>query len=180
VPAVKLVAALIYLACLAVIIAIPAGAFITANRARRALQRRSAGASAQDTVALIAASCTTGWADGEHGNLWLAPDGLARVPLGWAVSVVHTFQSVDPAIWWDAAISRNELAQVLEKSPRALWLAATDIEAAAVHRGLLVDRVRVHMKDGSQRKLLWVRHKVGTRRLEVGLRNWLGNRLALD
>lgn len=176
----RLVVALIDLLCLATIIAIPAGAFITATRGRRALQPGSSGASAQDTVALIAASCTTGWADGEHGNLWLAPDGLARVPLGWAVSVVHTFQSVDPAIWRDVAISRDKLAQAIEKSPRSLWLPATDIDAATMHRGLMVDRVRVRMKDGSQRKLLWVRQKVGTRRLEVGLRNWLGDRLVLD
>src|SRR5258708_28253874 len=88
-----------------------------------------------DRVSLIAASCTTGWADWEHGNLWLAPDGLARVPLGWVVSFAHSFQGIDPAIGHIVSITPNDLSQALAHSPRALWMESYYIEVYRMHRG---------------------------------------------
>jgi hypothetical protein len=129
---------------------------------------------------LIAASCTTGWADAEHGNLWLAPDGIARIPLGWAVSVAHTFQGVDPARWLGSSIATDDLASARNSARRSLWFPAADIEAAWLHRGLLNDRLRVRMRDGTVKKLLWLRHKTGTDLLQESLRAWIGDQLVLD
>jgi hypothetical protein len=133
-----------------------------------------------ERVDLIAASCTTGWFDGEHGNLWLAPDGIARVPLGWGVSFVHSFQGIDPAIWRRETTTRDELARALMSSPRVLWLPSGDMEGAWLHSGILCDRVSVRTKNGMSHKLLWVRSKRGTSRLRDALRNWLGPRLVID
>lgn len=156
------------------------GAVGTAILGRLSRRRSTPDRSVAGHVELIAASCTTGWDDTEHGNLWLASDGLARIPLGWGITVAHTFQGVDPAVWWTATISRHDLAQALQNSPRALWIATAEIDAAWMHRGILVDRLRLRMKDATQHKLLWVRNKAGTGRLEGALRTWLGDRLNLD
>jgi hypothetical protein len=133
-----------------------------------------------DQAILIAASCTTGWADGEHGNLWLAPDGIARIPLGWAVSFAHTFQGVDPARWLRSSITVDDLTSARNSARRSLWLPAADIEAAWLHRGLLNDRLRLRMRGGAAKKLLWVRHKTGTDLLKESLRAWIGEQLSLD
>jgi hypothetical protein len=129
---------------------------------------------------LIAASCTTGWADWEHGNLWLAPDGIARITLGWTSTVLHSFQGADPALRTRQSISRDELARALTKSPRALWLRAADLISAKMHRGVRNDRLTVQMQSGTAHKLLWVRNKAGTQQLEGALRRWVGPRLGLN
>jgi hypothetical protein len=114
---------------------------------------------------LAAASCTTGWSDWEHGSLWVAPDGLARSPAGWQKTVVHTFQGVDPANWKHAAITMSELQRIVA-IPITLWLPADRIQSAALHRGLLNDRLMLTMADAKTHKLLWVRDKVATGRVE--------------
>lgn len=134
----------------------------------------------EDQAKLIAASCTTGWLDWEHGNLWLAPHGLARIPLGMPTSVAHTFVGVDPAKWRSRAIGVNELREVLNSSARALWLDAAEMKAAWLHRGLLNDRLNVRLNDGAFHKLLWVRNSAATQQVEEALRRWLGPRFQLD
>jgi hypothetical protein len=131
-------------------------------------------------VSLVAASCTTGWADWEHGNLWLAPGGLARIPLGWLATYSHTFQGIDPAIGQIVSITQSDLSQALTRSPRSLWMEASYIEVARLHRGITCDRVHLHLKDGASHKLLWIRNKAGTQQLEDALRGWLGDRLIVD
>ena len=133
-----------------------------------------------DTVSLVAASCTTGWADWEHGNLWLAPDGLARIPLGWVVTYAHTFQGLDPAIGHIVSVTPGDLSQALADSPRAIWMEAPYMEVARLHRGITCDRLHVRMKDGTSHKLLWIRNKAATRTIEDALRAWLGDRLTVD
>jgi hypothetical protein len=36
------------------------------------------------------------------------------------------------------------------------------------------------MRDGTVKKLLWVRHKTGTDLLQESLRAWIGDQLVLD
>lgn len=116
----------------------------------------------------------------EHGNLWLAPNGLARIPLGWWVSFVHAFQGVDPALRRREFISQDQLERAIEESPRTLWLAARDMQTARLHSGILNDRVRVQMLNGTWHKLLWVRNRAATQRLDEALRGWLDEHLIHD
>lgn len=112
-------------------------------------------------VWLVAASCTTGWLDWIHGNLWLASDGLARVPLGLRTTVAHGTNNIDPAKGQHPEISMSEFDR-LRGMNSTLWIAADRIESARLHRGLLNDRLQIIMKDGSTHKILWVRDALGT------------------
>ncbi|AWZ16800.1 hypothetical protein [Streptomyces sp. ICC1] len=56
--------------------------------------RRACGLKVQHAH-LLAASCTTGWLDWFHGELWLLPDSLVRIRSGFADTVVN---SISPGV----------------------------------------------------------------------------------
>src|SRR6202035_1975320 len=99
-----------------------------------------------DGAWLAAASCTTGWLDWMHRNLWVASDGLARVPLGWLTTLFHGTRNIDPAKHRHVGISTSDLLS-LRQSPSTLWIAADQIGQGSLHRGLANDRLSVRMKD---------------------------------
>jgi hypothetical protein len=101
-------------------------------------------------------------------------------PMGWKVTYMHTFQGVDPALGHEITIDTSALSQAVAGSRRARAFTSREIDRANLHRGLLNDRLTIRMIDGSVSKLLWVRNRAGTQRLEDALRGWLGARLKLD
>src|SRR3984893_9691580 len=60
---------------------------------------------------LLTTSCTTGWADWVHGELWLCPDGLLRLSLGLATTITKSL-----GIW--SALAYDRFAR--QSSPRTL------------------------------------------------------------
>ena len=112
---------------------------------------------------LLTRSCTTGWLDWIHGELWLLPDGLLRVrgSLSGTVAAGTRMQSgawatVDieklPAKSWD----QSKIARALKRHRRNYWLPWTDIASARLHGGLTTDRLLITRQDGSRVRLLWL------------------------
>lgn len=63
---------------------------------------------------LISASCTTGWFDWIHGELWLCPNGLVRRSLGlWKTYRQSNHRTVDPAHRPTRAFTHDEIVRVL-------------------------------------------------------------------
>jgi hypothetical protein len=124
---------------------------------------------------LITRTCTTGWGDWVHGELWSWPSALARVrlPLG------HTLGSSagKPAGPHPTRLSPEE---VRAGHRRNRYLPLDDVARAALHRGVMNDRLGVTMRDGSRHKLLWLRTDSAFEILQERLSAALSDRLTLD
>jgi hypothetical protein len=105
---------------------------------------------------LIARTCTTGWLDWIHGELWLLPDQLLRIRggvpatmtiglLGPELATPDTFRTLahDP----DAVRSAHRTNKVLP---------LTEIANARIHGGLTTSGMTLSMADGTRHKLLWM------------------------
>jgi hypothetical protein len=127
----------------------------------------------------ISRATTTGWLDWMHGELWLLPDGLLRTPSGWMASIANgmTMQTgaLPPAVDFSRTFADGVLA-----NGATTWLSYDLIESAALHTGIIHDRLRVVTSDGRTRKLLWLRSERVTQKLEPVLRQRLGARFATD
>lgn len=122
---------------------------------------------------LISATTTTGWLDWQHGELWLAGDGLFRRPRGWAATVASDGITHDlharPA---DEPIE-EEFSE--EKLTRGLWIPAQSIRTASLRRGITTGRLKLGLANGRSVKLLWVRSVLTHRSVEDALRSWLAS-----
>lgn len=107
------------------------------------------------TGILLSTTCTTGWLDWFHGELWLFPDGLLRVPIGWARSLllVGYVRNIGLPSWRQIDASAREwmLAQ-----PGALWIPAVTLSQAELRHTVGADEFRAIRADGSYVQLLWL------------------------
>jgi hypothetical protein len=132
---------------------------------------------------LISRSTTTGWLDWEHGELWLAPDGLLRRRRGWAKSVAGVglvqdvlATSADPEIRQPFTSGEVDLAVWRG----GLWIPAAEIQAARLRPGILTGRLGLTLADGRSVKLLWAKSTLTYDSLHDAMSHWLNDRLALD
>ncbi|MEU0170786.1 hypothetical protein ABZ214_35950 [Streptomyces iakyrus] len=127
---------------------------------------------------LIARTCTTGWLDWIHGELWLLPDQLLRIRggvpatmtvglLGPELATPDTFRTLahDP----DAIRSAHRTNKVLP---------LTEIANARIHGGLTTSGMTLSMADGTRHKLLWMSTEPARGLLRDRLLPLLGPRLA--
>lgn len=135
------------------------------------------------TFRLISRSTTTGWLDWEHGELWLAPDGLLRRRRGWAKSVagvglVHDMlaTNADPEI--RQPFTSGEVDLVVRRG--GLWIPAAEIQAARLRPGIITGRLGLTLADGRSVKLLWAKSTLTYDSLHDAISHWLNGRLALD
>ncbi|MFB6516504.1 hypothetical protein [Streptomyces sp. NPDC056401] len=125
---------------------------------------------------LLAASCTTGWLDWLHGELWLLPDSLVRMRGGFIDSFVH---SLSPRV------PENTATTVIGYDPAAVLgghrtnkvIPFDGIAHARLHRGLTTSGLTVRMTDGTRHKLLWLSYEPARRILTDRLLPVLGSRL---
>lgn len=120
---------------------------------------------------LISATTTTGWLDWQHGELWLAADGMFRRPRGWAATVAsdgiaHDLQALPGDEPIEEEISDEDLS-------KGLWIPAQSIRTANLRRGITTGRLKLGLANGSTVKLLWVRSALTHRSVQDALRNWL-------
>src|SRR5690348_9331736 len=96
---------------------------------------------------LLSASATTGWWDWIHGELWLFPTGLLRIPLTLSVTVLHgtgpTVNQTQPC-WRDFD---EKVFEALLASKRNRWVPRTHIRKAYLHRGIITDQLWLHLGD---------------------------------
>jgi hypothetical protein len=121
---------------------------------------------------LVTASCTTGWFDWIHRELWLCDDGLLLVRLDLKATRAH---GVGPTAW--ATLRRRpvrdeELSEAETAGKQLVWIAANDIVAASGHRGRVTDRLTLELRGGTKRKLLWMSVDRADRPLLASLTAW--------
>ncbi|MFF4299614.1 hypothetical protein ACFY0N_38925 [Streptomyces vinaceus] len=125
---------------------------------------------------MLAASCTTGWLDWVHGELWLLPDSLVRVRGGLVDTVVN---SIAPGVSEQAATSMTayDPVAILGVHHTNEVLPFGGIAHARLHPGLTTAGVDVTMTDGTRHKLLWLSSEPARRVLADRLPPALGSRL---
>jgi hypothetical protein len=126
---------------------------------------------------LISASCTTGWFDWIHGELWLCTDGLLRRALGLDATRSHRFgPTVDPANRPTRSFSDEDIDAMVAADPRNRWIAWGSISQATLKLGIIDHSLHLRLADGSREKFLWLKRDRGYDVLEAALGAVLGNR----
>ncbi|MGW3415694.1 hypothetical protein [Streptomyces sp. NPDC000888] len=126
---------------------------------------------------LVARTCTTGWLDWIHGELWLLPTGLMRVRSGLMASVANSLGS---------GLAAPKPGHTIVYDPTALLaghrtnkvIPFDGIERARLHGGITTSGMTVSMTDGTRHKLLWMNSEPARRLLTDRLLPILGDRLA--
>jgi hypothetical protein len=123
------------------------------------------GAAGQDSL-LLTTSCTTGWADWVHGELWLCPDGLLRVSLGLAATIAKSSGPGQAAAFEGAArqssprhFDMTEINELLSRKRTNIWIPWPQIRGASLRHGLITGRLRLIQADGRCVKFLWMRER---------------------
>jgi hypothetical protein len=106
---------------------------------------------------LIAASCTTGWLDWIHGELWLLPDGLLRISTSLVNTAGNGILRTIPHEPVVRQFTHEEIDDVVARRKRNLWIPAEEIASVKIHTGLLQSRANLSLADGRRQKLLWLR-----------------------
>ncbi|MFF7867274.1 hypothetical protein ACFZCT_12510 [Streptomyces qaidamensis] len=127
---------------------------------------------------LLARTCTTGWLDWIHGELWLLPDRLVRIRGG--VPATMTVGLVGPEL------AAPDTFRTLAHDPDAIRsahrtnkvLPITEITHARLHGGLTTSGMTLSMADGTRHKLLWMSMEPARGLLRDRLLPLLGPRLA--
>ncbi|WP_190049865.1 hypothetical protein [Streptomyces lomondensis] len=126
---------------------------------------------------LLATTCTTGWLDWIHGELWLLPGHLVRIRGGLLATMVTGFSGPDLA----APDTHRALAydpdaiRSAHRTNKVLPLA--EIAHARLHGGLTTSGMTLTMADGTRHKLLWMSTEPARRVLRDRLPPLLGPRL---
>ena len=126
---------------------------------------------------LLSKSCTTGWRHWKHGALWLFPDGILRVPLGWLeTGYIFNPRNTPPV---DFDMDDADFAD-LTSEPRNLWISKDIIADATLRHTLFAaDELRAELADGRPIQLLWMPNRYVFTILGTVLHEWLGDRLTV-
>ncbi len=131
---------------------------------------------------LISASCTTGWFDCIHGELWLCPGGLLRRSLGLGATVDHYVgPTVDRSNCPTRIFSAEEVEAILASDRRNRWIPWEAISSVTLKRGVLDSSLHLTLVDGRREKFLWLKIDGGYDVLQYALSRQLPGRFeALD
>lgn len=143
----------------------------------------------EPSAQLLSRSCTTGWMDWVWGELWLLPDGLARLSQGWRGTVVveqarqasgrgPTVPTAPLETW---SIAAEELRRLVKENPRNRWVSRSQIRRVDLREGrwdmLPSSRLKVELVDGGCVKLFWHPFDPAFGVLQTVLRVWLDDSL---
>lgn len=143
------------------------------------------GDASSERCRLISASCTTGWFDWIHGELWLCPKGLLRQSLGLSATVAHALPVLSGAGTVSSderparTFSEAEIASFRAADRRNMWIPWDDFAAATLKRGIIDHSLHLRLRDGRRAKFLWLKSDGGYDLLEVRLSAELGDRLVV-
>ncbi|GAA4608505.1 hypothetical protein BJY16_006874 [Actinoplanes octamycinicus] len=106
----------------------------------------------------VSRSCTSGWSDWIHGELWLTPVALVRRRLSLADTMangigptVRAPLPVADAGWFD---HYREAIVAEHRTNRFIPFDA--IATARLRSGVLNDALRITLRDGTHHRLLWL------------------------
>ncbi len=104
---------------------------------------------------LISRSCTTGWADWIHGELWLSSEHLIRRRLGLRQTIANGLWRTVPLSQPDYEITAEQILAVRSEHRTNHVVNWSDVVDANLRRGLLNGRLKLTMSDGSRHMFLW-------------------------
>lgn len=129
---------------------------------------------------LLTASVTTGWWDWIHGELWLFPNGLLRIPLTLWTTVLHgtgaTVNQQQPC-WRN--FDEKTFADLIA-SRRTRWVPRTHLRKAYLHRGIITDQLWLEVENQRTMHFLWLPWDGAWQPLQSVLSEWLGNEFVID
>lgn len=134
-----------------------------------------------DVGILLSRSCTTGWLDWVHGELWLTRTALIRSRLSLRETRAHgTSATVYGPV--DAVPLPDQLSpeQVRCGHRTNRYISLSEVSRARLRRGLVNDRLNVTLRGGGRFTFLWLRADPGYAVLGESLPNLLGDRFSLD
>ncbi len=137
---------------------------------------------AQWTFRLISRSTTTGWLDWEHGELWLAANGLLCRRRGWSKTIASVGLIQDVlADSSDPGIHERFTAEAIELAVQhgGMWISADTIRTAWLRPGIITGRLSLTLADGQSAKLLWAKSRLTYDALHGALIQWLAGELRL-
>jgi hypothetical protein len=76
---------------------------------------------------LITASCTTGWLDWIHGELWLFPDGLLRASTGLGTTLTNGVVRTVSGESRSREFADGEIVAIVAMGKRNLWMQADQV-----------------------------------------------------
>ncbi|MBQ0896762.1 hypothetical protein KBX37_27340 [Micromonospora sp. U56] len=130
-----------------------------------------------DLAQCLSRSCTTGWLDWVHGELWLSPVGLIRRRLSWSESKSHGLGPTVGTPLPESALGSFDLATLLAEHPTNKVIYFDAVVTARLVKGRTSDALRLAMSDGDRHKLLWLRRDPAYEILSNSLPAALGDRL---
>jgi hypothetical protein len=130
-----------------------------------------------DMAECVTRSCTTGWFDWIHGELWLTPTGLIRRRLSLEESRTHGLGPTVGQPLKRADVSEFDLNRLLAEHPTNKVIVFSDVAHARLVRGVTAHGLRVRMLDGRRHKLLWLTRDPTYQILDKALHAALGERL---
>ena len=132
--------------------------------------------SAQPAI-LLTTSCTTGWGDWVHGELWLCPNGLLRLSLGLPTTIRKSL-GTGSALAYDRTaresgprfFDQTDIDALLARKRRNVWLPLDQIREASLRQGFMTSRLRMTLFNGRTVKFLWLpdHQTVDTLRIRLG------------
>ena len=129
-------------------------------------------ATSASPASLVTASCTTGWLDWIHGDLWILPNGLLRIRSDLGTTVAHGTSSTVSDHPIKRVFTTEEIDRLLHEHNTNLWVPADTIVSADIHTGLLTGRLALTLRDGRHLKLLWLRADNASEPIQRALASW--------
>lgn len=106
---------------------------------------------------LLSKSATTGWFDWMHGELWLFPDGLLRIPRGWGKTLLMGGYVFNPRRAQPRAFSHDERMGLIARR-RNVWIPFAELQQATLRHSMGADELVVTLANGQRKQLLWLPH----------------------
>jgi hypothetical protein len=108
-----------------------------------------------ERIVLISRSCTTGWTDWIHGELWLSPKHLIRRRLGLRQTIANGLWRTVPSSLPEYEITADQILAIQSGHRSNRVVAWSDVVDANLRRGVLCGRLALTMSDGNRRTFLW-------------------------
>lgn len=127
---------------------------------------------------LLSRSSTTGRRQVMCYELWLFPNGILRIPLGWAKSLACVGQFYDARRPTVRTFDPGAFARATT-DPRNQWIPREAITGATLRHRLASDELCLTLTDGRSLRLLWLASPPAYTRMRAALDKWLGERLVV-
>ncbi len=133
-----------------------------------------AGTGEGELCVLISTSCTTGWFDWVHGDLWMCPAGVLRQSRGLTATMAKYRR------WWEPRLhprERQRREEIAVSGPAPTWVPWTEVRRLTLKVGIIDHSIHIQRTDNRRVKFLWLVGDGDFELLETVLRAAIGDRL---